>query len=322
MNIKKLVSLSIIISCALISSVMFLNCSALSPAQIENQLDLSSESADPIDPLDEITDPVLKDLPGVTLYETHCSSCHGTFTQSEKLGREKMELLNSLNLSITNIPSMKYLSILTDDEKNKIVEALTYEKSVATEAKILTVKPNVGNRYFMKSNLTELFVTDGTKDSSDTSIETIINKYITERPEAFGGSCSRYDDSCMTTTCGASGETACLGRLDIRMNAEVNVTLSTISQGYAIQACEEILAVTKSVTTVLVKTGLTTASPVNEANVTILAEYIYRDKPITKTAVDEIIKLGNTAKSLGNSVENQWRYILLPLCVSSSMDLL
>lgn len=200
----------------------------------------------------------------------------------------------------------------------------TYEQNQITT--VANYKPIIANRYLLASNFQEIFVADTNPTADDTTIDNLIYNYITQNPQAFEGGCNRNDSKCYTNnsrttiSCGPGGSATCNSELKTRMIATLNPSTSPIRKGFMTQACEDILAIDKSVTNSLSKAGLTTSSPTSVENIKKLTSFVFSDRLDDQSAIDELHKVGLFAFGSGYSTLDQWRFVLLPICMSPMMD--
>jgi hypothetical protein len=184
----------------------------------------------------------------------------------------------------------------------------------------------VSNRYLKDSTLREIFVADTGLDADDLKISKIIDANIKSHPEAFGGNCSRYDAGCMPKICGVKGSDPCEAELAVKMSASPSPGASVLRKGYTSRTCEEILAVDKSVTTALTKAEIKNETQINPLpnsdNIQAFLNFYYSDRPSTKESLETLEKLVSDAKSKGMSTLDQWRFVILPICMSTGADLL
>jgi hypothetical protein len=286
---------------------LFNNCSGQkSGALVLQSTDLASEG-----------DPTF--LAGKTSYTMNCAVCHGDIANSSKLGRTAADI----NSAIDNQPQMKFLGALSDTEISQIAYALNLtqnnpidDKPSTTQYQALAI-----NRQMLVSNLKEIFTVDTGQDTSDAAINTVINNLVDSHPEAFGGNCSRHDNNCVKV-CGPREDPTCMGVYDVLVNASPTPYESVISQAYLTQTCEQILNVDKSIQTVISKSGVTQIVAPNFTDVSAVMRFINRDKPVDSTSVNALIDLGNQSRFNGYSILDQWRFVLLPLCLSTAGELL
>ena len=284
----------------------FNNCAKSGFRTITDSMDLSSQSGPQYD--------------GKNLYAIHCSACHGPLETSQKQGRT----LSQIQAAIASQPAMKFLTTLTSTQVELISGALSQPSTPPpntnpgkpTEFKALTT-----NRYMLKSVLAELFVADVGLDASDTAIVAVLDNLIVGHPEAFGGNCTRNDPGC-STVCGEFPTSECVGKLDTSMTANPTPVLSAISQGYLTRACEETLNIDKAVNNALSKVGLTSSQPPTDSDLVPVIQAFYRDKPFDGALVVQLMSVTTEARNKGYSSLDQWRFTLLPLCLSSATELL
>ena len=259
------------------------------------------------------------DATGVQLYANNCSACHGPLDSTTIINKSVVAIKNAL----LNQAQMKFI-ILTDDQIDHIVSALNYT-NIIPDAKLDSVKYTtvVKNRYALSSDFVELFVNEDSPTADDTAIKGIVDSLIRTHPEAFGGNCQRNDDGCTPTICGlASDVNDCRGKLNISAKGELVPQMSAISKGYINRACEEILKYDRAVENVLKKSGLTLTSPINIDTISMLSLFVYSGKIVPGIAIDQSIAISNSAKGMGLGLTDQWRFLILPYCISTSIHLL
>lgn len=272
-----------------------------------------------------ITSPIEK---GQLLYANNCVGCHGNI----EISTQNKATSEKIQQAILNQQPMKYLSFLTPNEVDLISMALngtsTTPPAPNVASKVTNFKPTITNRYLLASSLQEIFIADQNKDSNDTAIDSIIFKMILQKPEAFEGNCNRNDSNCLVDDskkviiCGAGVSADCTSQMLSRSTANMNPTSSPIRKGYMIRVCEDILAIDKSVQTALIKSELTQASPVSTANILLLMKFFYSDRMTDSAVANELLKISVEAQSKGLSSLEQWRFIMLPLCISPMNDLI
>ena len=255
---------------------------------------------------------------GAQLYNTNCSICHGQLNISSKRGVNA----SAIQSAIQTEEQMFALSVLNSVEIGMIADALNGVTPPTGTTKPSQFIAPVKNRFMLKAHLKEIFIVDSGMDTNDTNINTIIENLIGDKPEAFAGNCSRYDAGCMASNCGAAGDGECVGKHAGNITAAAIPVLSTISIGLMIRACEEILAIDKAVNTALSKAKLSATAPVNDENLTQVLKFFYHDDVVSAAAVAQLAEQNLTAKSKGYSGLDQWRFILLPLCTSTTTNLL
>ncbi len=269
---------------------------------------------------------------GQDLYKNNCQGCHHDLNSSSLLSLNENILTESFLSAIKNQASMKFLEDLSDEEKKQIVLAILgaqRRKPLTPEFFGFEIQPFVGSRFLVKSHFLEAFTIEGSTDGQDLKIQKIIENLIGSNAGAFAGSCSRYDDDCMTNTCGAFGDSNCVGQLEIKMNAGANFQNTLISASYLIRACEEILDVEKATTNLLVNSGLTIGAPLNEVSLAQVTQFIFHDKKVDEVFLKELVR--NTLEAQTPDLVKKynektlsdierlgiWKMTLLPICSSS-----
>ena len=255
---------------------------------------------------------------GIALYMKNCASCHGSdISTSDKRNKNAGQITDAIRDQLT----MNFLAeTLSASDINLIANALS-DSLPPEPVTFKRTQPVIGNRTFVATNLTEIFVVDSAPDTFDADIVAIIKKYITGHPEAFGGNCSRYDSSCHDAPCGFGGS-QCLGHLQASMTAAPLPSASPVSKGFMMRACEEIVTINKSTQTALSKAKLTPSSEINSSNVLKLMSFIHSERPMDTTSADELVKVAAEARKKGFPVLDQWKFVVLPICYSAAMDLI
>lgn len=254
---------------------------------------------------------------GKSLYQTNCLTCHGTLDKSAKKGKDASEISNAISVQAP----MKMLSFLTQTEIAAIALALSGSPVQNITGDVTVSRPTISNRFAAASLLQELFVADTGKNASDTQIEGFINTYITNRPEAFGGNCSRNDAGCIPKPCGLS-DSSCIGKLGSSQNAEVVPTAGSVRRGYMIQVCEKILAIDKSVTNLLGKAQINSTTAPTAATITNLLQFILPGQTLNPAIPNKLKDLATDANTQGMNTLEQWRFVILPICQSNYIELI
>lgn len=60
----------------------------------------------------------------------------------------------------------------------------------------------------------------------------------------------------------------------------------------------------------------------NSNDVTTVVRFFHRDKPSDMASVNALEQVGDQARLKNYSVLDQWRFLLLPLCISSANEIL
>lgn len=311
---KKVLILSVTLSIV----VSYNACEA--PFQAIDTLESTSSELDPPSGQPEMGNEELG-YPGIKLYATNCSQCHGPLETSKKRGAKA----DDIQKAITTRSAMSFLSKLTTTEINQIAYVLNNDvetRAPADDTKPTQFKVLVKNRHMLKEQFKEFFVVDTGGDTTDANITTIIENLIGVKSEAFGGHCSRYDAGCMKTNCGAAGDGACVGELAGHISASQTPVLSAISMGLLARTCEEILAIDKAVNTVLTKSGLSVSTAIDSTSITKLINYFNRGDTVSTDIVSKLIEQNAISKQKGYSTTDQWRFIILPICTSTGSLLL
>lgn len=264
-------------------------------------------------------------IEGQKLYSANCATCHGAIEVSTKRDRTAQAITEAIHSQ----PAMKFLGGLTAYEIGLIEVALKTPVDPpgdSEEKAVTSAKPLIGNRYFVASNLSAIFVSeDG--DKADRDILAVINENILRRPEAFGGGCSRYDADCVPQPCGLGKSVdECTVELEVKSKAESSPTTNVLAKGYMVRTCEEILAIDKAVVTALnnseVRNDLQLDPLPNSTNIAAFADFFFRGQPTSAEAINQTVSLANQAAIQGLSTGDQWRFVMLSICQSSSADLL
>ncbi|MGZ3771094.1 MAG: c-type cytochrome [Bdellovibrio sp.] len=253
---------------------------------------------------------------GQALYEKHCAVCHNTLSNSTKLGKQASDITNAFK----TISPMAQLSFLTNEQVAQIALALNSTSLSLTNDSGASFRILISNRYLLTSQLMELFVNSTNPDTNDTTIQNTINSLIMNHPEGFGGNCTRNDPGCVPNPCASDG--ACRGKLNTNQNAEVNPSSSPVRKGYLIQSCEKILTIDKAVTNLAAKASIDVTQAPDSVTLKKLALFTYRDRPQDDSSINQLLTLANSAKAANMNILDQWRFVMLALCQSSSADLL
>ena len=313
-----------LVSVVLLLPIIFNACSGKYNSTVLTNLSSTAPLGSSND-VDSITSPTEK---GRLLYANNCVGCHGNI----EISSQKMATSEKIQQAILNQPPMKYLSFLTASEIDLISIALngitTTPPPPNATSKVTNFKSTITNRYLLASNLQEIFIADQNLDSNDTAIDNIIFKMILQKPEAFEGNCNRNDTNCLVDdsrkiiNCGTGGSADCTSQMLSRSTAHMIPASSPIRKGYMIRVCEDILAIDKAVQTALNKSELTLSSPINTGNVLLLMKFFYSDRMTDSAVANELLKISTEAQSKGLSSLEQWRFIMLPLCMSPMNDLI
>ena len=262
---------------------------------------------------------------GQKLYSSNCATCHGAIEISTKRDRTASAISEAIHAQ----PAMRFLAGLTTYEIGLIELALKTPiepPEDSDEKAVRLANAVIGNRYFVASNLAEIFVSlEG--DRADQEIGAIINDTVLSRPEAFGGGCSRYDSGCVPQPCGlGKGVEECTVALEVKSRAASTPTTNVMAKGYMVRACEESLAVDKAVLTALNKSEVrneTQLDPVpNVVNISAFVDYFFRGQPTSADAINQTVNVATQAALQGMSNADQWRFAMLAICQSNSADLL
>ena len=281
----------------------FSNCQQFEGAHEEGDLSFLSE------------DPVPS---GIILYTNNCASCHNPIASSNKMYSTAADITEAIANNGT-MKTISSLAALSETEIDLIALALNPDREEVADVPS-DVSPVVGNRDMVQSNLIEVFATSyvfndlGAVTGSSVSANTvaIIDRNISTRPEAFGGYCSRYD---------SGGECQ---KADLE--AQPLPVRSAISQGYLIKTCEEILQTNQPLIAALVNSRVmaTAASDYPAINATSVEKFIHyysRGRPVSDAAIKSSLDVAADAQSRGLPRADQWRFLILPICVLSG-DLL
>lgn len=268
----------------------------------------------PMTSIDDASNPTL--IMGKGLYQTNCANCHGALETSAKSGKS----FSAIDDAIQRVPQMTHLNFLSASDLDALSMALNAPVGAVDSAVASSFRTPVSNRYLLASQLQNFFVAIDNPDASDAKIQGYIDTFVTSHPEAFGGNCSRNDPGCIPRPCG--NDNACTGQLDASQIAEPDPTIGTTRKGYAIQVCEQILAVDKSVQTLLSGAGLSANSPPTAASVETLLGYVFPGQTVNGSVKTVLLNVSATSQKAGLSSLDQWRYLILPVCQSTSFDLL
>jgi cytochrome c5 len=257
-----------------------------------------------------------KDLPadasldGAKLYENHCASCHGQLAISSKTGRSA----DDIKRAIAEIPSMNALATLTMDELKAIADALDSSKTIGL------VSAPMGTRTYLSSAYQAIFVNSTNATAAENqAILKLIDSYILNQPESHGGPCTRYDNDRDGKILGC----AKVDRLNDLVLASSDISPQpTITRfGYRVKACETILSLPKASSNALVNAGIAGAK-VDGESLGKLAELFYPGRPLPPFATSELFALAKAASAEGLEPNDQWKFVMLPMCMSFLMDVL
>lgn len=248
-------------------------------------------------------------LDGAQLYTQNCSICHGPLDSSAKRGRTASQITGAIG----SISQMASLSNLTASQITAIAEALSIAPT-PTPAPSLPgsndYQLTLGNRYYMESLYKELFVATTNQTQEDTTINNIIKSLVTNKTVAMGGPCVAHDNACPSAEIAVSA-------LSLAMPSG-----GSMRKGYTTRACEQILEVDKSVRNFLGKSALSESSPVNSSNIGLALALMFPGRTFPSDVINSALDLGTQAKNKGYSGLDTWRFVILPFCISSTMDML
>lgn len=244
-------------------------------------------------------------LDGVALYNQHCSICHSSLAASTKRGRSAAQISSAIN-SISQMSSLKNLSTA---QVNAIATALGDVEPPALEKVSDPIIP-LGNRTYLESLYNDLFVATSNPTADDTKIKNLTSSLLLKQVVAHGGPCLKYDASCNTS------------QADTAPFALGSPSGNSMRKGYTTRTCEQVLEIDKSVTNVLGKVSFTVSTPINQTNVQTLFLLFNPGKTPTSAVLTSLVNIGTAAKNSGYSTTDQWRFTLLPLCLSSTLDIL
>ena len=239
---------------------------------------------------------------GVELYSMHCARCHSPLDSSTKRGRKSSQIFQAIG----QVPKMTSIK-LSSEEANLIELSLRVHEITSNSPMSTTnVAAPIGNAVYMASVLTEIFDSGGVS-AENKKIKEIITSYVENQRLAFGGPCLRYDKDCP-------------GK-DLSV-ALVNPNSSVLRKGYYTKACREILSIDLAVSNALSKVGLTTSEQATSINLGKVFRFFYLGRTPSSEIYTKLATIFQKAKAQDKTQIDAWRYTLLPLCVSSSIDLL
>jgi hypothetical protein len=252
-------------------------------------------------------------LDGVALYTQNCAACHGPLASSVKLGRTAAQI----TAAIASIPSMSSLS-LSQPQIAAIASALTPVSTPPdggggggpTPSGVSSYDLTLGNRTYLNSLYNDLFVATTGATADDTKIAGLTSSLLGSQVVANGGPCLVYDSDCNRA------------QIDTAPLAAASPTGNTMRMGYETRACEQILEIDKAVTNVLGKAGLSVSSSATAANVQTLFQTFNPGKTAPDAVISALIDVSANARANGYATVDQWRFLVLPLCLSSTMDIL
>lgn len=252
----------------------------------------------------ETPEPVLD---GQLLYAQNCAVCHGALGSSTKKDRSVAQISGA----ITAIPQMNALTHLSSAQLNAIAQALAQDDDEQPSLNGVTdPQLTLGNRTYLESLYTELFVASSNTNADDAKIRNIASSLLRDQVGANGGPCLAYDSSCPSSQ---------------RATAPYAVGFANgnaMRKGYTTRACEEILEIDRAVTNVLSKAGLNQNSTVSANTAQALFQVFHPGQTATGEVLNSLVAVANASRAKGHSALDQWRFTVLPLCLSSTMDIL
>lgn len=291
----------ILILSIFITVLVFQNCS-----DIATSFDVPSIDGD-IGPKgdDGKKEPKLK-LDGIKLYTQHCASCHNPFDSSTKTDRS----FEQISGAITSQIQMQFLAGLSTAEVQAITDVLNGiipVEYILPPNNVINESPPTKNRVLMASTLAEIFL-DPTNPDQD-SVDDITN-YIALKVPAFGYPCTRYDAVCPQ------------GNNIINYTTPISPTSNSLRKGYTNKVCNLLTSRVINVTAVIQKASIVFTDPVNDTTVRKVHEVFYPGITADQAVIDSLINIATEAQSNGMHIVDQWQFVLLPLCLSSSLDLI
>lgn len=242
-------------------------------------------------------------LAGKALAQTYnCSGCH-----AEKFGRNYANLRQMIGVNSTEI-QMKTLDLISE-KVYKIYLYLNFDLTGVSTG-VEQSQMLIGTRTYVASYFTNIFVSNAGTLTADTTIKNLIQTLLLRQPGALGGACQKNDETSTDDTCRVKISETNSGLMLPSTNA--------IRRGYVTRACEEILSINQGVINALEKAALTTASPVDAANVAKIWDVFTPGRPLPTAVSSKLVSIGGvTALTTG---QERWRYVLYSVCRAAGMD--
>jgi hypothetical protein len=244
-------------------------------------------------------------LDGAALYTQNCALCHGALASSVKKGKTAAQITGA----IATIPMMAGLSTLTAAQIQAISTALGMSTTPSNSG-VSEYDLTLGGRTYMNSLLRQVFVASSGATTDDINISNILSTLILSQPVAMGGPCTVHDEDCPS----AQAATAPL--------ANSLPTGNTMRKGYTTRACEQVLEIDKSVRNVLAKAGLSETSTANNASYQALFTAFHPGVSPSTEVLNALNNVATDAKNRSFSNLDMWRFVVLPICLSSTLDIL
>ncbi len=256
-------------------------------------------------------------LTGRDLWNANCVGCHTIEKRNAAYSLMRLKVgARTCNPSLAVgptacQPAMTGIS-LTSEEVYKIFlylnNALPSAGTLKEQSQVL-----IGSRTLVASAFTNLFVSDAGTAAADPTIRAKIAALILQQPGSFGGVCTRNDATPEDQTCMSQSGTTTSGELLSSPNV--------LRSGFIARTCEEVLSIDQSVSNLLQKAGLTTASPIDAANSIPKVFDLFLPGTVLPAAVTSSLLAISVDADLITPVD-KWRYVIYAICRSSRFDLL
>lgn len=243
---------------------------------------------------------------GVTLYGQRCLSCHNPLASSEKRSRTFAQIKAALNNP--GIPLMQGIT-LTDAQIQSLVSALNYVPPADPPEEEAYSAPLIGTRSVAASRLQSIFLPAANPTAADERIRTRIRDLVENRIAAFGGPCNPYEGACSESAAQSLAVT-------MMPNADA------LRLGYWQRVCDEVLMEDSAVTNALVKAGIGVNDAPTEARVREIHSLFRPGRDLSTSSTTNLINVHARAKSGGLANLDAWRFLIVPMCQSPSVQML
>ena len=266
---------------------------------------------------------------GATLYANNCASCHGALAHSTRLGYSAASITNAIsNSSGRAYGSMKYLSFLTSDDVAKISSAL----NVATPAKPTTKMPLLMNRTQLSSRLQRVYG-KGLPETDQKFMIAVLNTELLVKPDFFGGNCDFLSGLLHEAKLQANGSpvvdlftydvigTKRCTRSPLFLDASSSPGPNTVRAGGLYRICTRFSSHDNMVLKVLAGAGVAASDPVNNTTLQRVMMFMTASDP-GAASLTALKVLANDQIGKGHKGLDVWRYVLIPICSSATMETL
>jgi hypothetical protein len=134
--------------------------------------------------------------------------------------------------------------------------------------------------------------------------------FVTDNIAAFGGPCTSYDAAC------PGGATAA------NMAAKVDAAPNPMRRGYIKNLCRTILTNNTLLSSFLANAGLNMNQAPRRANYTAVVRAFQPGMAVPNSVLNALEAVRTSANAKGYSNQDQWRYIVLPVCSSIASEVL